>query len=65
MKGKRRLLLTTTESSFRKKDSIYHTFARRIIMAKPIELGLPLEGNDAERFQKYIDNPTFPKEGLQ
>lgn len=34
-------------------------------MAKPIELGLTLEGKDAERFQEYIDNPTYPKEGLR
>jgi hypothetical protein len=47
------------------KICIYQTIARRIIMAKPIELELTLEGKDAETFQKYIDNPTYPKEGLQ
>jgi hypothetical protein len=32
-------------------------------MAKPIELGLELEGEDAARFQHYIENPTFSDEG--
>ena len=32
-------------------------------MAKPIELGLTLDGEDAVRFQKYIDNPTYSEEG--
>ncbi len=27
-------------------------------MAKPIELGLVLEGEDARRFQRYLDHPT-------
>ena len=34
-------------------------------MAKLIELGLTLEGKDAERFQKYIENPNYTEEGLQ
>jgi hypothetical protein len=32
-------------------------------MAKPKELSLTMEGKDAARFQDYIDNPTYPKEG--
>jgi hypothetical protein len=32
-------------------------------MAKPIELGLELSGEDAVRFQQYIDNPTYTDEG--
>jgi hypothetical protein len=32
-------------------------------MAKPIELGLVLEHEDAIRFQQYIDNPTYTDAG--
>ena len=32
-------------------------------MAKPIELGLVLDREESVRFQKYIDNPTYTKEG--
>jgi hypothetical protein len=31
-------------------------------MAKPIEIGLVLEGEDARRFDEYMKNPTYPKE---
>jgi hypothetical protein len=34
-------------------------------MAKPIELGLVLEGEDAERFQHYLDNPTDTDAGRE
>ncbi|MBN2734720.1 MAG: hypothetical protein JXQ82_07690 [Methanomicrobiaceae archaeon] len=30
-------------------------------MAKPIELGLTLEGEDAKRFYEYMKNPTYPE----
>nr|WP_320160472.1 hypothetical protein [uncultured Methanoregula sp.] len=33
-------------------------------MAKPIEIGLVLEGEDAIAFQKYLEHPTFTREGL-
>lgn len=33
-------------------------------MAKPIEIGLVLEGEDAKAFQKYLEHPTFTREGL-
>ncbi len=33
-------------------------------MAKPIEIGLVLEGEDAKSFQHYIEHPTFTREGL-
>ena len=34
-------------------------------MAKPIEWGLTLEGQDARDFEKYLENPepTFTSEG--
>lgn len=32
-------------------------------MAKPIETGLILIGEDAQRFHRYIDNPEYSKEG--
>jgi len=31
-------------------------------MAKPIEIGLVLEGDDARRFHKYMENPQITKE---
>lgn len=34
-------------------------------MAKPIELGLVLEGEDARRFQRYLDNPTDTDDGRE
>ena len=34
-------------------------------MAKPIELGLVLEGGDAERFQHYLDHPTDTDDGRE
>jgi len=34
------------------------------IVAKPIEIGLVLEGEDAIAFQKYLEHPTFTREGL-
>ena len=33
-------------------------------MAKPIEIGLVLEGEDAHAFTKYLRHPTFTREGL-
>jgi len=33
-------------------------------VAKPIEIGLVLEGKDAIAFQKYLVHPTFTREGL-
>ena len=32
-------------------------------MAKPIEIGLVLEGDDARRFQTYMENPTITEKG--
>jgi hypothetical protein len=32
-------------------------------MAKPIELGLVLDGNDALAFHRYIHNPTDTPDG--
>lgn len=32
-------------------------------MAKPIELGLELKGEDALRFHQYMENPTIPDKG--
>jgi len=34
-------------------------------MAKPIEIGLVLEGKDARRFLKYLENPKITKEGRE
>ncbi|GAB6286583.1 MAG: hypothetical protein STSR0009_27840 [Methanoregula sp.] len=34
-------------------------------MAKPIEIGLVLEGEDARRFLKYMENPKITKEGRE
>jgi hypothetical protein len=34
-------------------------------MAKPIEIGLVLEGDDARRFHKYMEDPTIKKEGRE
>ena len=36
-------------------------------MAKPIEIGLVLEGQDAVDFEEYLNNPipTFTKEGIE
>jgi len=34
-------------------------------MAKPIEIGLVLEGDDARRFHKYMENPQITKEGRE
>ena len=33
-------------------------------MAKPIEIGLVLEGEDAKMFEHYLEHPTFTREGL-
>lgn len=33
-------------------------------MAKPIELGLVLEGEDAEEFWRYMKNPECTEEGM-
>lgn len=33
------------------------------IMAKPIEIGLELHGQDARRFYKYMEDPTITDEG--
>jgi len=30
-----------------------------VTMAKPIELGLTLEGEDARRFHEYMERPTY------
>ena len=32
-------------------------------MAKPIEISLVLEGDDAKRFQTYMENPTITEKG--
>ena len=32
-------------------------------MAKPIEIGLVLGGEDARRFHKYMEDPKITKEG--
>ncbi len=34
-------------------------------MAKPIELGLVLEGDDAVRFQRYMEHPTDTHDGRE
>jgi hypothetical protein len=34
-------------------------------MAKPIEIGLVLEGDDARRFHKYMENPKITHEGRE
>lgn len=34
-------------------------------MAKPIELGLELEGQDAKDFDEYLANPTTTQEGKE
>ncbi|WP_332449126.1 hypothetical protein [Methanoculleus sp.] len=34
-------------------------------MAKPIELGLVLEGEDARRFQRYLDHPIDTDDGRE
>ncbi|MDK2974333.1 MAG: hypothetical protein PWP08_704 [Methanofollis sp.] len=34
-------------------------------MAKPIEPGLVLEGEDARRFQHYLDHPTDADDGRE
>lgn len=33
-------------------------------MARPIELGLVLDGEDAREFGEYMANPTFTEKGL-
>lgn len=33
-------------------------------MAKPIELGLTLEGEDAKKFHEYMKKPTHTKKGI-
>ena len=35
------------------------------IMAKPIEIGLVLEGDDAKKFYSYMDNPTITNKGRE
>jgi len=32
-------------------------------MAKPIEFGLVLKDEDARRFHKYMEHPTYTQEG--
>ncbi|MEN6519515.1 MAG: hypothetical protein ABFC38_15320 [Methanospirillum sp.] len=32
-------------------------------MAKPIEIGLELHGQDARRFHEYMEQPTITNEG--
>ena len=34
-------------------------------MAKPIEIGLVLEGDDAKKFYRYMDNPTITNKGRE
>jgi hypothetical protein len=34
-------------------------------VAKPIKLGLVLEGEEALKFNKYIENPDFTEDGLK
>ncbi len=34
-------------------------------MAKPIELGLVLEGEDARRFERYLEDPVETDEGRE
>jgi hypothetical protein len=33
-------------------------------MTQPIEIGLVPEGEDAQAFQKYLEHPTFTRDGL-
>ena len=32
-------------------------------MAKPIEIGLVLDGDDARKFQTYMEDPTITEKG--
>jgi len=34
-------------------------------MAKPIEIGLVLEGDDTKKFYEYMDNPTITNKGRE
>lgn len=34
-------------------------------MAKPIEIGLVLEGDDAKKFYRYMENPTITNKGRE
>jgi len=34
-------------------------------MARPIEIGLVLEGDDAKKFYSYMDNPTITNKGRE
>ncbi|HJJ36751.1 MAG TPA: hypothetical protein O0X27_06220 [Methanocorpusculum sp.] len=34
-------------------------------MARPIDLGLVLEGEDARDFDEYMANPTFTEKGRE
>jgi hypothetical protein len=45
------------------RDSI--AYQEGVKMAKPIELGLVLEGEDARRFQRYLDHPTDTDDGRE
>jgi hypothetical protein len=36
-----------------------------ISMAKPIDIGLVPEKEDTRAFQKYLERPTFTREGLK
>ena len=36
-----------------------------VVMAKPIQLGLELKGEDALRFHEYMANPTIPDKGRE
>jgi hypothetical protein len=36
-----------------------------MLLAKPIEIGLLLEGDDAKRFHKYMENPKITQEGRE
>jgi len=46
-----------------RRDSI--SYQEGMEMAKPIELGLVLEGEDARRFQRYLDHPTDTDDGRE
>lgn len=47
---------------YRCKDNIYVKWG--FIMAKPISYGLILEGEDAKRFDEYMENPQFSDFGI-
>ena len=52
------------ETYFRYAGALYRIKKGRK-MATPIELGLVLEGEDARRFQDYLDHPTDTDDGRE